>query len=58
MNNTQNVEISYDQGNTETTMCGVITTHSSGEITLCGEFNGEGFNLLIDPNTGKVMLDV
>ena len=55
---TQSVDISYDQGNTSTTMCGVVTTHSSGGITLCGEFNGEGFNLMIDPNTGKVELFV
>jgi hypothetical protein len=50
--------ISYDPGNTETTMRGMVTTHPSGKVDLCGEFNGEGFNLNIDPNTGRVELFV
>lgn len=57
MINRKTVSISFDKGNTNHTMMGTVTTHDSGNISLCGEFNGQGFNLLIDPNTGEVELD-
>ena len=56
MSNTNLVKISFDKGNTDHTMMGQITSHSTGSFTLCGEFNGEGFNLLVNPNTGEVVL--
>ena len=57
MTNTNTVTISFDKGNTDHTMMGTVTTHKSGNISLCGEFNGQGFNLLVNPNTGEVELD-
>ena len=53
MTNTNTVTISFDKGNTDHTMTGVITTHDRGDFTLCGELNGQGFNLVDNPNTGE-----
>ena len=57
MTNRNTVSISFDKGNTDHTMMGTVTTHPSGNVQLCGEFNGQGFNLLINPNNGEVELD-
>ena len=56
--NTLKNDISFDPGNTESTMTGIVSTHTNGSFTLCGEFNGEGFNLMINPNSGRVELFV
>jgi hypothetical protein len=37
-----NTPIKFNQGNTEHTMTGMVTSHDSGSFTVCGEFNGEG----------------
>ena len=51
-----NHNIQFDNGNTDHTMTGLLTTNSTGIVNLCGEFNGQGFDLVINTETGEVEL--
>ena len=45
-------------GNTDNKMTGLVTVKEGQKVTLCGEYNGEGFNLEIDITTGEIELFV
>ncbi len=54
--NRNSTEIKFDNGNTDHTMTGLVTVFESNVINLCGELDGQGFDLQIDTETGVVTL--